>query len=40
MKRKAGKVNSKGEFTAGSVNGDIIARLEAIARMGEKHQSD
>ncbi|MCA6061136.1 MULTISPECIES: Lon protease family protein [Thalassolituus] len=40
MKRKAGKMNSKGEFPAGSVNGDIIARLEAIARMGEKRQSD
>ena len=40
MKRKAGKMNSKGEFPAGSVNGDIIARLEAIARMGEKRQGD
>lgn len=38
MHREAGKADEKGDFPAGTVNGDIIARLEAISRMGEKEK--
>ncbi|WP_430462601.1 Lon protease family protein [Thalassolituus sp. LLYu03] len=39
MKRKAGKMDKDGNFPTGSINGDIIARLEAISRLGEKDKS-
>lgn len=36
LQRKAGELNKKGEFPKGSVNDEVIKRLQAIAQMGEK----
>ncbi|UTW49735.1 Lon protease family protein [Bacterioplanoides sp. SCSIO 12839] len=36
LNREAGQANPDGDFPEGSVNGDIIKRLEEISKMGEK----
>jgi len=36
LNREAGKANENGEFPQGTVNGDIIKRLEEISKMSEK----
>ena len=36
MHREAGEVNKDGGFPQGTVNGEIIGRLEAIAKMSDK----
>ncbi|MDK2776460.1 MAG: AAA family ATPase [Pseudomonadota bacterium] len=40
MHRPAGSADDQGNFPEGTVNGDIIARLEAISRMAEKKKGD
>ena len=40
LDREPGEANSDGEFPEGSVNGEIIARLKAIAEMSEKSSKD
>ena len=36
LNREAGVADTDGDFPEGSVNGDIIKRLEEISKMGDK----
>jgi predicted ATP-dependent protease len=36
LDREPGIINENGEFPEGTINGDIIKRLAAIAKLGEK----
>lgn len=40
LNREAGEQDEEGHFPEGSINGDIIARLQAIADMGKETKSD
>ena len=40
LNREPGIADDKGEFPEGTVNGEIIARLQAIAEMSEKSSKD
>lgn len=40
MQRPAGEADKKGNFPKGTVNGDVIARLKAVSRMGEKKKQE
>ena len=37
LNREPGELLAEGEFPEGTVNGDIIKRLQDIARLGEKN---